>query len=114
MTPGPEPTFDRHTIPRIKGTIAPFFRSEQKKQARLLLGLLLGFAIAVALVQVLMSYVARDFIDALTQRDREGGWLASNTISMKKREISVMPWSACGTTLQPSPSTEANSGNTAP
>jgi hypothetical protein len=37
MTPGPEPTFDRHTISRIKGTIAPFFRSEQKKQARLLL-----------------------------------------------------------------------------
>ncbi len=86
MTPGPEPTFDRHTIPRIKGIIAPFFRSEKKKQARLLLGLLLGFAIAVALVQVLMSYVARDFIDALTQRDRGGFrknlWLYLGTFAL--------------------------------
>lgn len=79
MTPGPDPTSDRHTIPRIKGIIAPFFRSEKKKQARLLLGLLLGVAIAVALVQVFMSYVARDFIDALTQRDRARGGGAGKT-----------------------------------
>ena len=86
MNSGPEPTFDLHTIPRIKRIIAPFFRSEKKKQARLLLGLLLGFAIAVALVQVLMSYVARDFIDALTQRDRGGFrknlWLYLGTFAL--------------------------------
>ncbi len=86
MTPGSEPTFDRRTIPRIKGIVAPFFRSEKKKQARILLGLLLGFAVAVALVQVLMSYVARDFIDALTQRDRGGFqkhlWLYLGTFAL--------------------------------
>lgn len=70
MSPPPaDPTFDRHTVARIKSIIAPFFRSEKKKKARLLLGLLLGFAVTVALVQVLMSYVARDFMDAFTQRD---------------------------------------------
>ena len=51
-----------------------------------MLGLLLGFAIAVALVQVLMSYVARDFIDALTQRDRGGFrknlWLYLGTFAL--------------------------------
>ena len=72
MTPPNEPTFDRHTISRIKGIIVPFFKSEKKKKARLLLGLLLAFAIAVALVQVLMSYVARDFMDAFTARDGAG------------------------------------------
>ena len=72
LTPPNEPTFDRHTISRIKGIIVPFFKSEKKKKARLLLGLLLGFAIAVAFVQVLMSYVARDFMDAFTARDRAG------------------------------------------
>jgi multisubunit Na+/H+ antiporter MnhE subunit len=34
--------------------------------AQMLLGLLLGFAIAVALRQVLISFVPRDFIDATT------------------------------------------------
>ncbi len=72
MTTGDEPTFDRRTLSRIKGIIIPFFRSEKKKRARVLLGLLLGFAVAVALAQVLMSYVARDFMDAFTARDRAG------------------------------------------
>ena len=51
-----------------------------------MLGLLLGFAIGVALVQVLMSYVARDFMDALTQRDRGGFrknlWLYLGTFAL--------------------------------
>ena len=81
-----DPTFDRHTLTRIKGIMLPFFRSEKKKQARLLLGLLFGFALAVALVQVLMSYVARDFMDALTQRDsggyRKNLWLYLGTFAL--------------------------------
>jgi putative ATP-binding cassette transporter len=71
-----EPTFDRHTLKRIKGIVLPFFRSESKKKARQLLALLLGCAIAVALVQVMMSYVARDFMDAFTARD--GGGFRNN------------------------------------
>ena len=86
MTPPNEPTFDRHTISRIKGIIVPFFKSEKKKKARLLLGLLLAFAIAVALVQVLMSYVARDFMDAFTARDGAGFqrnlWLYLGTFAL--------------------------------
>ena len=86
MASDTEPTFDRHTFSRIKRIIIPFFRSEKKKQARLLLGLLLGFAIGVALVQVLMSYVARDFIDAFTARDRTGFqhnlWLYLGTFAL--------------------------------
>jgi vitamin B12/bleomycin/antimicrobial peptide transport system ATP-binding/permease protein len=81
-----EPTFDRHTISRIKGIVIPFFRSEKKKKALVLLSMLLGFAIAVALVQVLMSYAARDFMDAFTARDAGGFkkhlWLYLGTFAL--------------------------------
>ncbi len=80
-----DPTFDRHTISRIGGIVVPFFRSEKKRKARLLLGLLLGCAIAVALVQVMMSYVARDFMNAFTARDsglfRQKLWLYLGTFA---------------------------------
>lgn len=86
MSPPNEPTFDRHTVSRIRAIVVPFFRSEKKKKARLLLGLLLGFAITVALVQVVMSYVARDFMDAFTQRDsgafRKNLWLYLGTFAL--------------------------------
>lgn len=86
MTPSPEPTFDRHTLARIRAIVTPFFRSEKRKKAWLLLGLLLAFAIAVALVQVLMSYVARDFMDAFTARNTAGFkknlWLYLGTFAL--------------------------------
>lgn len=81
-----EPTFDRHTLSRIRAIVMPFFHSEKKKKARLLLSLLLGFAITVALVQVMMSYVARDFMDAFTQRNgaafRKNLWLYLGTFAL--------------------------------
>ena len=81
-----EPTFDRHTLSRIRAIVMPFFHSEKKKKARLLLSLLLGFAITVALVQVVMSYVARDFMDAFTQRKgaafRKNLWLYLGTFAL--------------------------------
>ena len=81
-----EPTFDRHTLSRIRAIVMPFFHSEKKKKARLLLSLLLGFAITVALVQVIMSYVARDFMDAFTQRNgaafRKNLWLYLGTFAL--------------------------------
>jgi vitamin B12/bleomycin/antimicrobial peptide transport system ATP-binding/permease protein len=86
MTPSLEPTFDRHTLARIRAIVSPFFRSEKRKKAWLLLGLLLGFAIAVALVQVLMSYVTRDFMDAFTARNTSGFkknlWLYLGTFAL--------------------------------
>ena len=86
MPPPNEPTFDRQTISRIRAIVVPFFQSEKKKKARLLLGLLLGFAITVALVQVVMSYVARDFMDAFTQRNgtafRRNLWLYLGTFAL--------------------------------
>lgn len=81
-----EPTFDRFTMSRIRVIVMPFFHSEKKKKARLLLSLLLGFAITVALVQVMMSYVARDFMDAFTQRNgaafRKNLWLYFGTFAL--------------------------------
>jgi len=86
MSDSNEPTFDRHTISRIRGIVVPFFHSEKKKKARLLLALLLGCAIAVALVQVMMSYVARDFMDAFTARNSDAFrlnlWLYLGTFAL--------------------------------
>jgi putative ATP-binding cassette transporter len=86
MSETADPTFDRHTLSRIREIIVPFFRPEKKKKARLLLALLLGCAIAVALVQVVMSYEARDFMDAFTARDpaafRKNLWLYIGTFAL--------------------------------
>lgn len=70
MPPPVEPALGRATLSQTWGLVAPLFRSPQKRQALLLLALLLGFALAVTLVQVGMSYAARDFMNAFTARDR--------------------------------------------
>ncbi len=46
-----------------------FFGGEGRGKARLLLGMLLALVVIVGLVQVVMSYAARDFVTALVQRD---------------------------------------------
>ncbi len=49
-----------------------FFTGGAKRQARLWLAALLGLCLAVGVVQVFLSYTMRDFITALSQRDRVG------------------------------------------
>ncbi len=51
-----------------------FFNGGSKRQARLWLAVLLGLCCAVGVVQVFLSYAMRDFVTALTHRDR-AGWL---------------------------------------
>src|SRR5437660_10529970 len=51
-----------------------FFNGGAKRQARLWLAALLGFCIAVGVVQWFLSYAMRDFVNALVQRD-QAGWV---------------------------------------
>jgi len=51
-----------------------FFNGAAKRQARLWLSVLLGLCVAVGVVQVFMSYVSRDFVTSLEQRDH-AGWV---------------------------------------
>ena len=51
-----------------------FFTGGAKRQARLWLAALLGLCVAVGVVSVLMSYVSRDVVTSLAQRDR-AGWV---------------------------------------
>ncbi len=66
----PQPALDRAALSLLWCLIAPVFRSPQKRQAQWQLGLLLGFALAVTLVQVGLSYAARDFMNAFAALDR--------------------------------------------
>lgn len=52
--------------------ITAFVVGENRGQARLLLGALLGLSIGVGVMQVVISYAARDFVTALTDRDEPG------------------------------------------
>ncbi len=51
-----------------------FFRGKETYKARIFLAALAGLSLAIGLVQILMSYAARDFITTLTQRDH-AGWI---------------------------------------
>lgn len=51
-----------------------FFNGAAKRQARIWLAALLGLSVAIVAVQVLMSYVSRDFVTSLEQRDH-AGWV---------------------------------------
>ena len=49
-----------------------FFFGENQRNARMLLGMLLGLCLSVGVVQVLMSYAGRDFYTSLAQRNSVG------------------------------------------
>jgi vitamin B12/bleomycin/antimicrobial peptide transport system ATP-binding/permease protein len=70
----PAPQFGLHTLRQLKEITLPFFSSESKGKARALLTVLLVLSFAVAGVQVLMSYVGRDFMTALTENRSAEFW----------------------------------------
>lgn len=54
----------------------PFYRSELRGRAIALLALLIGLLLAVSTLNVINSYVGRDFMTAINQRDNSGfRWL---------------------------------------
>jgi len=59
------------TLRRLFRIARPFFSSEQKWLARGLLVLLACFSISVSLLNVLLSYINRDFMTALSLREKE-------------------------------------------
>ncbi|MBL7663181.1 ABC transporter ATP-binding protein/permease [bacterium] len=63
--------FNTHTFTRFGTMVMPFFKSEKRKVALLLLCLLVCFSYAINRVQVIMSFVNRDFMNAFTVRDSE-------------------------------------------
>src|SRR5262245_17574983 len=62
-------TIDRETRRRFVRVVADFFTSEVRWTARGLFALLLGFALAVNGLNVVNSYVGRDFMTAIAHRD---------------------------------------------
>lgn len=65
-------TFDMVTARRFVRAVKDFFSSEVRWKARGLFGLLIAFALAVNGLNVLNSYVSRDFITAIEHRDHAG------------------------------------------
>ncbi len=65
-------SFDRETRRRFVGAIKVFFGSEVKWQARGLFALLIAFALAINGLNVVNSYVGRDFFTAISQRSQSG------------------------------------------
>ncbi|MDB6174877.1 MAG: transporter ATP-binding protein [Chthoniobacteraceae bacterium] len=64
------------SLQRFFAISKPFFTGENRSKGRVLVGVLLGLCVTVGGVQVLMSYAARDFISALTERDHDR-WIRS-------------------------------------
>src|ERR1700728_1142850 len=64
--------FDRETRRRFVGGIKAFLTSEVRWKARGLFALLIAFALAINGLNVVNSYVGRDFITAIAGRDRPG------------------------------------------
>jgi len=60
---------NRQTFTRLKRLVKPFFFSEVKWQARGLFVLLAFFALSIQGVNVLMSYVGRDFMNYLSVKE---------------------------------------------
>ena len=69
-----EPTvaFDRETRRRFVSGIKNFLSSEVRWKARALFALLIAFALAINGLNVVNSYVGRDFITAISNRDQPG------------------------------------------
>jgi vitamin B12/bleomycin/antimicrobial peptide transport system ATP-binding/permease protein len=69
-----EPTvaFDRQTRRRFVGAIKTFLSSDVRWQARGLFALLIAFALAINGLNVVNSYVGRDFMTAIAHRDQPG------------------------------------------
>ncbi len=65
-------TFGRETRRRFVRAVRDFLTSEVRWQARGLLALLLGFALTVNGLNVVNSYVGRDFMTAIAHRDQTG------------------------------------------
>lgn len=61
--------FDRNVIKRFFELTIPFFRSERRLQAFGLLALVLSLSLAVNFISVGISYIGRDFINALQTKD---------------------------------------------
>jgi vitamin B12/bleomycin/antimicrobial peptide transport system ATP-binding/permease protein len=65
-------SFDRETRRRFVGGIRTFLTSDVRWQARGLFALLIAFALAINGLNVVNSYVGRDFITAISNRDQPG------------------------------------------
>jgi vitamin B12/bleomycin/antimicrobial peptide transport system ATP-binding/permease protein len=63
---------DRKTLGRFVQAVRSFLTSEVRGRAWLMIGLLIGFALAVNGLNVVNSYVGRDFMTAIAQRDQAG------------------------------------------
>jgi putative ATP-binding cassette transporter len=63
---------DRLTWTRFNGAIRTFLRSEVGGRARLMLAGLVSFLLVINGLNVVNSYVGRDFITAITHRDHSG------------------------------------------
>jgi putative ATP-binding cassette transporter len=65
-------SFDRVTARRFVRSVKAFLTSEVRWPARGLFALLIGFALAINGLNVVNSYVGRDFITAISRRDQVG------------------------------------------
>lgn len=63
--------FDRKAWLRLYNLAKPFFWSELKWKARGMLALLLGLSLCIKGFDVVLSYIGRDFMTALSLRERE-------------------------------------------
>jgi len=72
MRVGPKARVDRSTWTRFAGAIRAFVGSEVRGQARARLALLLGWLLVINGLNVLNSYVGRDFMTAIEQRSASG------------------------------------------
>ena len=64
--------FDRQTRRRFVGAIKTFLSSDVRWQARGMFALLIAFALAINGLNVVNSYVGRDFITAIADRNQPG------------------------------------------
>ncbi|NDC36934.1 MAG: ABC transporter ATP-binding protein/permease [Proteobacteria bacterium] len=65
------PKFDRRSWQRLDTLARPFFVGEKRTQALGMLALLLALSLSIKGMDVLMSYVGRDFMTALSLRQRD-------------------------------------------
>src|SRR6266403_999933 len=63
---------DRKTVRRFVRAIRSFLTSEVRGRAFAFIGLLIGFALAINGLNVVNSYVGRDFMTAIANRDQSG------------------------------------------
>jgi putative ATP-binding cassette transporter len=71
-TPTPAVGLDRQTLSRLLGVVGAFLTSERGGRAAALGGALLALLLAINALNVVSSYVGRDFMTAIEQRDAPG------------------------------------------